>query len=53
MRSPLALRGFYRRNLPHIVRADRPLFVTFTTKDRWILPPELERLLFAMRFTNT
>jgi REP element-mobilizing transposase RayT len=39
MQSPLALRGFYRRNLPHIVRADRPLFVTFTTKGRWILPP--------------
>ena len=30
---------FYRRNLPHIVRYDRPLFVTFSTYDRWILPP--------------
>jgi len=39
MQSPLALKGFYRRNLPHIVRADRPLFVTFTTRNRWILPP--------------
>jgi REP element-mobilizing transposase RayT len=39
MQSSLALRAFYRRNLPHIVRADRPLFITFTTKDRWVLPP--------------
>ncbi len=39
MESPLALRGFYRRNLPHVVRADRPLFVTFTTLHRWVLPP--------------
>jgi REP element-mobilizing transposase RayT len=39
MQSPLALRAFYRRNLPHIVRADRLLFVTFTTLNRWILPP--------------
>jgi REP element-mobilizing transposase RayT len=29
----------YRRNLPHIVQFDRPLFVTFTTLDRWVLPP--------------
>jgi putative transposase len=31
--------GWYRRNLPHIVTCERPLFVTFTTVDRWILPP--------------
>jgi REP-associated tyrosine transposase len=29
----------YRRNLPHIVRYDRPLFITFSTVDRRILPP--------------
>jgi len=28
----------YRRNLPHIVRYDRPLFITFSTIDRWVLP---------------
>jgi REP element-mobilizing transposase RayT len=39
MENSLALRGFYRRNLPHFVTAARPLFVTFTTLDRWILPP--------------
>jgi REP element-mobilizing transposase RayT len=31
--------GFYRRNLPHFERWDRPLFVTFSTIDRRILPP--------------
>ena len=30
---------FYRRNLPHIIRDDRPLFITFSTHDRWRLPP--------------
>jgi REP element-mobilizing transposase RayT len=39
MNSPLALKSAYRRNLPHIVRCDRPLFVTFATRDRWVLPP--------------
>lgn len=28
----------YRRNLPHIQKADRPHFITFVTYDRWILP---------------
>jgi len=36
--GPLALKPFYRRNLPHIVNA-RPLFLTFNTLNRWILPP--------------
>jgi len=29
----------YRRNLPHIEKADRPHFITFDTLDRWVLPP--------------
>ena len=30
--------GFYRRNLPHLQRDDKPHFVTFCTYRRWILP---------------
>ena len=29
---------FYRRNLPHLQRDNKPLFVTFCTHQRWILP---------------
>ena len=29
---------FYRRNLPHMQKDDRPHFVTFITHDRWVLP---------------
>lgn len=29
----------YRRRLPHHQKDDHPLFVTFTTARRWILPP--------------
>jgi len=28
----------YRRNLPHIQAAEKPIYVTFCTKDRWELP---------------
>ena len=28
----------YRRNLPHILKGDRPHFVTFITHQRWELP---------------
>jgi len=28
---------FYRRNLPHLQRDAKPHFITFVTKDRWIL----------------
>ncbi len=28
----------YRRRLPHLQKDDHPLFVTFTTRDRWKLP---------------
>jgi len=39
MGNSLALKGFYRRNLPHFVTSERPLFLTFKTFNRWILPP--------------
>ena len=39
MESTLALKGFYRRNLPHFVTSLRPIFVTVDTYDRWVLPP--------------
>jgi len=29
----------YRRRLPHIQKDNRPVFVTFNTDHRWILPP--------------
>jgi putative transposase len=29
---------FYRRNLPHLQRDDKPHFVTFCTFKRWVLP---------------
>lgn len=30
--------AFYRRNLPHLQRDYKPHFLTFCTKERWILP---------------
>ncbi len=43
---------YYRRNLPHIVAYDRPMFITFGTRQRRRLPPcarnlVLERCLFG------
>ena len=29
----------YRRRLPHLQKDARPIFVTFTTHHRWVLPP--------------
>ncbi len=34
----------YRRNLPHLQKDYRPVFVTFDTKDRWELPPTARSL---------
>ena len=31
-------KAFYRRNLPHLQRDNRPHFLTFCTYHRWILP---------------
>jgi REP element-mobilizing transposase RayT len=30
----------YRRRLPHIQKDNRPIFITFTTDHRWILPAD-------------
>ena len=45
MRDTLALRGVYRRNLPHIVTCERPLFLTFDTMNRRILSPGARTLI--------
>jgi REP element-mobilizing transposase RayT len=31
----------YKRNLPHLQAEARPLFVSFSTRDRWILPEDV------------
>lgn len=30
----------YRRRIPHIQKDNRPIFITFTTDHRWVLPAE-------------
>lgn len=35
----------YRRNLPHILKGDRPHFITFATHQRWELPPAARDLV--------
>ena len=35
----------YRRNLPHIQKSDAPHFVTFRTKNNFLLPPEARSLV--------
>jgi hypothetical protein len=34
---PAMPQNFYRRNLPHLQRDDKPHFVTFCTYNRWLL----------------
>src|SRR5438046_767480 len=36
----------YRRNLPHLQRNDKPLFVSFCTYRRWELPPVARDAVF-------
>jgi putative transposase len=38
---------FYRRNLPHLQRDFKLHFVTFVTKNRWILPDAARELVLA------
>jgi REP element-mobilizing transposase RayT len=38
---------FYRRNLPHLQRDNKPHFVTFVTKNRWIMPAWARDLLLG------
>jgi len=52
--SAVTLKGKYeyRRKLPHLQSTGHPIFVTFNTKDKWILSPKardivLEACLFA------
>ncbi len=40
----------YRRNLPHIEKADCPHFITFRTADRFRLLPEARELVFGHCF---
>ena len=35
----------YRRHLPHIQKDNRPLFITFNTYKRWVLPPNARQIL--------
>ncbi len=37
---------FYRRTLPHILKDNRPVFVTFGTFKRWEFPVEARQLVF-------
>jgi REP element-mobilizing transposase RayT len=42
---PSSLRKYnYRRNLPHLQKDYRPVFVTFDTKERWQLAPAARSL---------
>ena len=36
----------YRRTLPHLLKDNRPVFVTFGTFKRWELPAEARQLVF-------
>ncbi len=38
---------FYRRNLPHMQRDERPHFITFVTKFRWVLPPTAREIVLS------
>jgi REP element-mobilizing transposase RayT len=38
-------RATYRRKLPHIQRERRPVFVTFVTHERWILPEDVRQIV--------
>ena len=35
----------YRRRLPHLQKDSRPIFVTFITFHRWILPPQAREIV--------
>ena len=38
---------FYRRNLPHLQRDYKPHFITFCTRDRWVLPTIVRGLVLS------
>lgn len=37
--------GVYRRNLPHIQNSARPIYITFCTRNRWVLPEQVRSLV--------
>jgi REP element-mobilizing transposase RayT len=37
-RAAKSAKAEYRRNLPHLQVEDKPIFVTFATYNRWVLP---------------
>jgi REP element-mobilizing transposase RayT len=39
------LKGFYRRQLPHLQRDNKPHFLTFCTDHRWILPQQVRSIV--------
>lgn len=38
------LKAFYRRNLPHLQRDNKPHFLTFCTYQRWVLPDRARQI---------
>lgn len=42
---------FYRRNLPHLQRDNKPHFITFVTKKRWIMPDWARDVVLECAFT--
>jgi REP element-mobilizing transposase RayT len=38
-------KGQYRRHLPHLQYERKTLFVTFSTRKRWVLPPQVRHLV--------
>jgi REP element-mobilizing transposase RayT len=40
-------REIYRRNLPHIQAPERPIFITFCTLGRWVLPPSVRSMVVS------
>ena len=39
------VKGYYRRNLPHIQQEDKSIFITFSTYKRWELPESVRDLV--------
>lgn len=35
----------YRRKLPHLQNSEKPLFISFNTKDWWVLPPSARTIV--------
>lgn len=44
-RPARSARSAYRRNLPHLQIEGKPLFVTFSTADRWVLPESVRSIV--------